>query len=282
MALTEFQRRVCRLLADERRRSGESYVAGGVALNELLAGHRRSKDIDLFHDAQAALAAAWASDRESLARAGLSIRVIRELPSFVEAQVSQGAETTLIQWVHDSAYRFFPLVEHPELGLTMHPVDLATNKILAVAGRREPRDWIDLLHCDLTVQPLGYLAWAATGKDPGLSPAAIVEEAARTRYNQAEIDSLHFDGPTPDAAALSGRWHQSIALARELVALLPVEHAGKVVLDGRELAKVDPAALPARLGQLAFHEGRIRGAFPEVRELTSASLAKPSGSNERS
>lgn len=58
MALTEFQRRVCRLLADERKRSGESYVAGGLALNELLAGHRRSKDIDLFHDAQAALAAA--------------------------------------------------------------------------------------------------------------------------------------------------------------------------------------------------------------------------------
>jgi hypothetical protein len=281
MALTEFQRRVCRLLADERKRSGESYVAGGLALNELLAGHRRSKDIDLFHDAQAALAAAWANDQAALARAGLAIRIIRELPSFIEAHISHGSDTTLIQWVHDSAYRFFPLVEHPELGLTMHPVDLATNKILAVVGRHEPRDWIDILHCDLTVQPLGYLAWAATGKDPGLSPAAIIEEAARTHYNQSEIDDLHFDGPAPDAAALSAQWHRAITDARKLIALLPFEQIGKVVLDGLDLARAEPAALPARTAQLTFHEGRIRGAFPEVREPPAAPLAKPSGPHER-
>ena len=40
MALTEFQRAVCRLIADNRIASGESYVAGGVALNELI-GHDR-------------------------------------------------------------------------------------------------------------------------------------------------------------------------------------------------------------------------------------------------
>jgi len=34
MALTGYQREVCRLLADNRVRSGESFVAGGVALNE--------------------------------------------------------------------------------------------------------------------------------------------------------------------------------------------------------------------------------------------------------
>jgi len=32
MALTPFQRDVCRLLADNRLRGGESYVAGGAAL----------------------------------------------------------------------------------------------------------------------------------------------------------------------------------------------------------------------------------------------------------
>ena len=36
MALTAFQRDVCRLLAGNRLRSGESYVAGAAALNELL------------------------------------------------------------------------------------------------------------------------------------------------------------------------------------------------------------------------------------------------------
>ena len=36
MALTALQRDVCRLLADNRIVSGESYVAGDAALNELL------------------------------------------------------------------------------------------------------------------------------------------------------------------------------------------------------------------------------------------------------
>ena len=50
MALTDFQRTICRLIADYRVNSGESYVAGAVALNELLGATRVSRDIDLFHD----------------------------------------------------------------------------------------------------------------------------------------------------------------------------------------------------------------------------------------
>src|SRR5262245_44561303 len=32
-------------------------------------------------------------------------------------------------------YRFFPLLEHPDFGLTLHPFDLASNKVLGLAGR---------------------------------------------------------------------------------------------------------------------------------------------------
>ncbi len=70
MALTAFQRDVCRLLAVNRLSSGESYVAGGTALNELLRAPRLSRDIDLFHDTAEALAASWTADRELLQREG--------------------------------------------------------------------------------------------------------------------------------------------------------------------------------------------------------------------
>jgi len=269
MALTPLQRRICRLLADERRRSGESYVAGGGALNELLAGTRRSRDVDLFHDTEAALVATWAKDRETLTAAGLIVQTIRELPAFVEAQVRDANETVLVQWAQDSAYRFFPLVEHETLGLTLHPFDLATNKLLALVGRREPRDWIDVVNCHDHLQPLGYLAWAAAGKDIGFGPLEIVEEAARsTRYTQSEVDALDFEGPAPDAGELSRRWHKAIAGAREIVRLLPEEHAGKCVLDpAGHLLKSPPESLEQdlRAGEVTFHEGRIRGAFPELR-----------------
>ena len=42
---------------DNRRRSGESYIAGGAALNELLGAARLSDDLDIYHDT--AEAGAW-------------------------------------------------------------------------------------------------------------------------------------------------------------------------------------------------------------------------------
>ena len=79
-------------------------------------------------------------------------------------------ESVLMQWTCDSAFRFFPLVQHEELGLTLHPFDLATNKVLALVGRLDVRDWIDLINCHSSIQRVGYLFWASCGKDPGLNP----------------------------------------------------------------------------------------------------------------
>ena len=121
MALTEFQRDVCRRLAQNRIAAGEAYLAGGATLNELIATPRISRDVDLFHDSEEALAATWDADRRLLEASRFSVTVLRERPVFVEARVAQGDESVLLQWVRDSAYRFFPLVEHEELGLVLHP-----------------------------------------------------------------------------------------------------------------------------------------------------------------
>jgi hypothetical protein len=269
MALTPFQRDVCRLIAANRIASGESYVAGGAALNEALAASRLSRDLDLFHDTEAALDASWRADRRLLEDNGYTVRPLRERPSFVEAQVSSVDRVVVIEWARDSAYRFFPLVEHTDLGLTLHPFDLATNKVLALVGRLEVRDWVDVIECDRRLQPFGYLVWAACGKDPGFSPASLLEHAARSgRYSADEIGSLAFDGPPPDAGELSRRWRSLLAAAEEVVALLPAADSGRCVLDrdGR-LFTGQPHALRNALasGALHFHAGRIRGALPTTR-----------------
>ena len=80
MALTTLQRDVCRLIAENRVASGESYVAGGAALNELMRAPRISRDIDLFHDTEEALAATWDADRRLLEAGGYRLRVVRERP----------------------------------------------------------------------------------------------------------------------------------------------------------------------------------------------------------
>ena len=133
----------------------------------------------------------------------------------------------VIQWAHDSAYRFFPLVPHADLGLTLHPFDLATSKVLALVGRVEPRDFVDALTCDSEVQPLGYLAWAACGKGPRLQPDAPSSSwpPESARYSEAEFRGLDFEGEAPDAASLARQWRVLLDTAREIVAALPADEA---------------------------------------------------------
>lgn len=268
MALTEYQKSICRLLAANRIRNGESYVAGGTALNLLTDSGRLSRDIDLFHDTFSALEASWNSDRLLLEQSGYHLDILHERPGYIETIVRSGTGMVLIQWTRDSAFRFFPLMEHEILGLALHPFDLATNKALALAGRLEMRDWIDMINCHEKIQSLGYLVWAACGKDPGFSPGSLLEQAARSgRYSHLELAGLSFEKEIPDLTALSQAWHSMLKEAHEIVTVLPAEEAGKCVLDssGRLYAGcAGQLRKDLTTGKLRFHQGSIRGAFPEI------------------
>ncbi|HSR67431.1 MAG TPA: nucleotidyl transferase AbiEii/AbiGii toxin family protein [Acidobacteriota bacterium] len=268
MALSQIQRAVCQLLAQHRISSGESYVTGGVALSELLGSSRLSQDIDLFHDTEEAVDASWEADKTRLEKSDYAVRALRHRPGLVEAEVKKGDESVRVEWARDSAYRFFPLVEHPLLGLALHPFDLATNKLLALVGRREVRDWVDVLQCDRALQPLGYLAWAACGKDPGFCPSSILEHAQRmSRFAPEELAELAFAGPPPDAAELARNWRLAMDAARRIIEALPSDEVGTCVLLGQDLCRLTPEEIPRALQrqELRFRTGSIRGAMPTVR-----------------
>ncbi len=218
MAITPYQRTICRLIAAHRISQGESYIAGGVALNTWLQTQRESADVNIFHDTANAVDYAWENDRKLLLTHDYEITIIRERISFVEAVVSKGGEKVILQWCQDSSWRFFPLVTHPDFGLTMHPYDLATSKVLALAGRLEIRDWIDTIHCHHRLQPYGYLVWGACGKDPGFNPVSILAEAKRTaRYTQGELDELTFSDVPPDIVPLSQEWKKILNDAQSII-----------------------------------------------------------------
>ena len=270
MALTDFQRTVCRLLADHRKREGVSYIAGALALNLLLELPRVSRDIDIFHDAEEAVHSSFDTDRQHLQANGFSITMLRELPGFVQVVVSKAGDEIRMEWTRDSAFRFFPLVEHEDLGLTMHPFDLATNKVLALVGRLEVRDWVDVINSHAKLQPLGYLMWAACGKDPGFSPGSLLAHARRTgRYSALEVAQLQFEGDPPDAAALASDWHAMLTQAGEIIDTLPAEQSGNCVLDDRRnLFAGNRTRLEHALdaAALRFHAGTLGGALPQVVE----------------
>ncbi len=265
MALTALQLAVLRLLAERRKRSGESYVAGGVALNHVLKSPRISRDVDLFHDTDVALAESFREDRSILEGNGFCIEVTREARTFVEAAIVAEHSRLLIQWVRDSAYRFFPLVEDELLGLTLHPLDLATNKLLALVGRLESRDWIDVLSCHAQLQRLGYLIWAACGKDEGYGPGLLLDNASRQHYAQAELDLLEFEGERPSAKILGRSFKEAIAEAREILNALPEDQIGCCLLraDGSPYSE-PPEQLKTDLANssIRFHKGSIGGVWP--------------------
>lgn len=153
---------------------------------------------------------------------GYSIETVRELPAFIEGVVSKARDEVRMEWARDSAFRFFPLMEHEDLGLTLHPFDLATNKVLALVGRLEVRDWIDAISSHERLQPLGYLLWAACGKDPGFGPGSLLEHARRTtHYSAPEIAQLAFEGSPPDAHALAVTWRTALEQAAAIIDELP-------------------------------------------------------------
>jgi hypothetical protein len=171
--LSKIQRQALRLLAAHR--NPESYVAGAVPINR--EGPRFSADIDIFHDREESVALAAEADAEILRGADFDVRWLRREPGIYGALIEHEGEGTRLEWARDSDFRFFPAVRDQDFGYVLQ--DLATNKALAAAGRREPRDVLDLLTMHHRHLPLGAVAWAAVAKGAGYSPENLVEEIRR-------------------------------------------------------------------------------------------------------
>jgi hypothetical protein len=175
VALTQLQSDILRCLA--KNRSETSYLAGGLMLNK--NWKRRSDDIDIFHDTDEEVTGAATADLATLDAAGFTTRKDFVIYGCVDATVSDGHSSTVIQWFAETKRRFFPLVRDEEWGARLHQADLAVNKILAAAGRSKARDIADLVAIGHHYCPLGPLVLAAAGKPPNFSPKRTIDEIRR-------------------------------------------------------------------------------------------------------
>ena len=175
MALTQLQSDILRCLA--RNRSKTSYLAGGLMLNK--NWQRRFDDIDIFHDSDEQVTDAAKADLALLDAAGYETQIDFIVYGCVDATISAGAASTIIQWFAETKRRFFPLVKDDEWGARLHQADLAVNKVLAASGRSKARDIADLVAIAGNYCPLGPLVLAAAGKPPHFSPRRTLDEIRR-------------------------------------------------------------------------------------------------------
>lgn len=262
MPLSKIQTDILRLLATHR--DPESYVAGSTPLNR--DAPRYSDDIDIFHDREERVAVAAQADAAFLQEHGYALEWKRREPGIYALIASRSGETTKLEWVLDSDFRFFPTIRDETFGYVLHPVDLATNKVGAAYGRREPRDVVDLLTIHDRILPLGAVVWASAGKSLGFTPEGIINEIRRAaRYTDADFRRLASNPPLDPAATMT-RLREVLNEAEAFVTRMPTDKVGLLFLKGGHV--VQPG--PDRLEEYQTHAGQRRGQWPTSADITAA------------
>lgn len=261
MPLTKFQSQIALLLSVNR--STDSHLAGGAAIHLAPQSKRYSNDLDYFHDSAERVRSAFEQDRSTLEQADYRLEITLQAPGFVRAVVSKGQNSTKIEWSHDSAWRFFPVISNPEVGFQLHPIDLAINKLLAVAGRVEARDYYDILQLVETVLPLGALAWAAVGKDPGYTPQSLLEILRRRgKHQMADFDKLVITEPI-DLVTMKSKWLLALDQAEKFIATRPLSECGCLYYSSTQMSFVMPMTAKEHTElKVAPHFGRPGGVLP--------------------
>ncbi|MFM8230633.1 MAG: nucleotidyl transferase AbiEii/AbiGii toxin family protein [Chthoniobacterales bacterium] len=248
-------------------RSETSHLAGGLVLNSSDDSARYSRDFDIFHDSVADLVAASERDVAALVAAGFDVRKLERAgewskpASFRKARVQRGEDKVDVDWSHDSAFRFFPIVPDELLGWRLHLFDMATNKALALSARTETRDYVDIVELS-RIYPLEAIIWAACGKDAGFNPLSLFEMVMRfARIDPVDLDKIK--ARHLDPVALKQEWIAASDQAREEMTALADEKPDTPI----GVAFVDAVGEPGwirRNPALRVHHPSLRGCWPVV------------------
>lgn len=258
MPLTEYQARLARLLSENR--TFDSYLAGGAAILIEPNTVRFSRDLDYFHDSEARVAEAFSADRSLLETQGYTIAVDLNQQGYVRAVVRREENATKVEWARDSDWRFLPTVRDERVGYRLHPIDLAVNKVLTLAGRDEPRDVLDTLYFHRRVLVLGALCWAACGKDPGFTPLSLLELLRRRgRIREEDLERLDLAEPV-DLEETKRNWLEMLETVEPFVESRPPEEIGCLYYSLSRQAFVDPR----EASDVSPHFGRSGGVLPRI------------------
>ena len=142
----------------------------------------------------------------------------------------------------------------------LHEVDVATNKMLALAGRDEPRDYVDAFYIMEHILPLGALLWASVAKDPGFTPVSLLEHLKRQgRYRPEDMARLDLTTPF-DVARAKTVWLKALEDAESFITSRPSSEVGCLYYDPLGQRFVAPE--PDSERPIIPHYGRVGGILP--------------------
>jgi hypothetical protein len=218
------------------------------------------------------------ADATVLVAAGLQLSWGKRQTGKWAALIEGLDETIQLEWVADSAFRFFPAQRDELFGYVLHPVDLATNKAAAAADRREPRDLVDLVTIHKTILPLGAVICAAVGRFPGQSPEEMLSDITRhSRFTAEEFSALAM-APPADVSGLHRSIREMLEEAGRFISRIPSDAVGFVFLREEKTVQPDLDALE----KYQRHAGASGGVWPSSTAISSAMLEHyESGGNDK-
>lgn len=137
---------------------------------------------------------------------------------------------------------------------------------MAAAGRREPRDVVDLVTIHDQILPLGAVVWAAVGKSLGFTPEGLINEIRRlARYTEADFRRVASEPPVDPAVTMT-LFRKALDEAEAFVLRMPTEKIGLLFLKDGQVVQPDPDHLDA----YTTHGGQRRGHWPTSMEISAA------------
>lgn len=200
--LSPLQERIAEIVAGLDEAEGFA-LAGGAALIARGDVRRQTRDLDFFGLSGDAVDRLAPAVRRALSAAGFIVGHAQANPGFVRLIVSDGDERTELDLAADA--RLFP-AEFGRLAPTLTGEELAVDKVLAVFGRAEARDFADLM----ALEPrygLDRLCDLAAKKDLGFEPALFAEMVSRfdrLRRDEFELDDAEYEQLRGEVR----RWHE--------------------------------------------------------------------------
>lgn len=162
--LTALQQKVVRVVRELPQAEGFA-LAGGAGLVAQGTSSRPTNDLDFFAENPADVDRFLPVLEPSLEAAGLTVERVQTEPGFARLSVADQSERTLIDLAYDT--RLFAPVD-TDFGPVLALDELAADKVLAVFGRAEARDFVDLLALTQHYS-LARLVDLASSKDPGFN-----------------------------------------------------------------------------------------------------------------
>jgi predicted nucleotidyltransferase component of viral defense system len=260
MPLTPFQIAVLALLKSHR--NPDSFIAGGIAIHRSNSSSRYSNDIDFFHDTDEAVSLTAQLDIDLLKDNSYQVQILINQPKFIRATVSKHDQSLKLEWVRDTAFRFYPVEPDKLLGYRLHDVDLAINKCLALANRSEVRDIIDLIALQESTIELGAACWAACGKDPGFTPALLIDCMRRNSLIRSDQLAAELLVKQLDPIELKKKWTKLIDQAETQLKEFPTKDLGCLYIDVSGSLIKSPVTKTIKNAQRHF--GTVRGSWPSI------------------